>query len=245
MTVTASPAVSAAPPQWLRAVRFLMRSQLATFAGFWLTIVVAAVVGTAVVVAVGEVTISHVQFARYGALWFPFSIMAITATAYLPLHVASGLTRRSFARATVTVSVLMGVAHGVLLTAGLVVERRVYAAQGWPLVAETDSNPFAGVGLPTLLVTLCMVSIAGHLGGLLTTLVYYRWGWVVGTLCLPLTLAPIFLVGAGGLPTGQWSPVRPDLSLPGATAVALAVLAAAALAVHFLTRRIPIRRVES
>lgn len=234
---------TAVRPQWQRATRHLLRTELSLCGFLVVTLVALDLAATAVVSAAGTVSTSHWVFARYAIVWFPFSLMAIVAATHLPLHVASGLTRRAWVTTVGVVSAVMGAVYGLVLGVGMAVEGALYRAAGWP-DAHGDLNPFAGIPLPETTLAAAAQSVAGHLSGALVTLAFYRWGWLAGILALPVTLAPVFLVGAGGLPTGLWTPVDLGLATPGAVLVALAVLAAALAALTLLTRRIAIHRVE-
>ena len=88
--------------------------------------------------------------------------------------------------------------------------------------------------------------VGGQLSGLLVGMAYYRLGGWWGTVVLPLTLAPIYLVGSPGLTTGQFQLLAPlDPSAPVTAVVSVVVLALAALAYYLLARHVPIRKVAS
>ena len=103
-----------------------------------------------VINVVGEVNTSVVAFARQGAVWFPFSVLIAITAAYLPVHVAAGLTRRSSLvrladrRAPARLS-CTGACSPVLL----LVERAVFGAFGWQWrilddISYTSSGDRAG-----------------------------------------------------------------------------------------------------
>ena len=77
--------------------------------------------------------VSVVLYARHAAIWFPFSQVIGLVAPYLRMHVAAGMTRRTFARATVLVAVGTGAAYGVALTVLALGERGVHTAlgRGW------------------------------------------------------------------------------------------------------------------
>jgi hypothetical protein len=244
-TTVQTPAPTPARAPWARTARWMVRPQLALGAALWASLVV---VGTAVIglaARFAEVDISIFQFARHGALWTGFALAILLTVVGLAAHVASGLTRAAFVRATVTVAVVVGVAYAVLAGVGLEIEAAVYAARGWPH-AGIDGGFDPGAGLLATVPALALSFVAGQLSGLLVGMAYYRLGGWWGTVVLPLTLAPIYLVGSPSLETGQFQLLAPlDLPAPAAAVVSVAVLVAAALAYHLLARHVPIRKVQS
>ncbi|KAE8762782.1 hypothetical protein [Georgenia thermotolerans] len=242
MLTTTSPA--RAP--WLRAARWNLRGQATIGVWLWATM---AVVGTVVIALLDRfaaVEASIFEFSRHGALWTGFSMAIIFCVAGLAAHVATGLTRAAFVRATVAVGVLVGVTYAVLAGVALELEGLVYAAKGWSHVgldAQNGFDPSAGLGV---IPGLALSFVAGQLSGLLVGMGYYRLGGWCGTVVLPLTLAPIYLVGSPALPTGQFqllAPLAP--SGPVTAVVSVVVLALAALAYYLLARDVPIRKVAS
>ncbi|GAA1623325.1 hypothetical protein GCM10009790_02710 [Georgenia ruanii] len=235
---------------WVRAARWLMRGQAVIGVWLWATM---AVVGTVVITLLdrfAEVEVSIFQFSRHGALWTGFAMAIIFCVAGIAAHVGNGLTRAAFVRATVTVGVVVGVAYAVLVGLGLEVEGMVYAANGWSHVGSGggvgDQNGFApdaGLGVvPGLVLSF----VAGQLSGLLVGMAYYRLGGWWGTVVLPLTLGPIYLVGSPDLTTGQFQLLAAlDPSAPVTALVSVIVLALAALAYYLLARDVPIRKVAS
>lgn len=235
---------------WLRAARWLLRGQVTIGAWLWATM---AVVGTVVIVLLNRfaaVEVSIFQFSRHGALWTGFSMAIIFCTAGIAAHVASGLTRAAFVRATVVVGVGVGVAYAVLAGVAVELEGLVYAAKGWSHVgsgggvgAQHGFDPSAGLGVVP---GLALSFVAGQLSGLLVGMAYYRLGGWWGTVVLPLTLAPIYLVGSPALTTGQFQLLAPLAPSAAVTAVvSVIVLALAALAYYLLARDVPIRKVAS
>jgi hypothetical protein len=235
---------------WLRAARWLLRAQATMAAWLWATMAVAAAVVIVLLSRFAEVEMSIFQFGRHGALWTGFAMAIIVCTAGIAAHVANGLTRAAFVRATVVVGVVVGVAYAVLAGLGLTVEGAVYDANGWSHVGGSGDvlteNDFAAAAGLSLVPGLALSFVAGQLSGLLVGMAYYRLGGWWGTAALPLTLAPIYLVGSPGLDTGQFQLLAPlDLPTPVAALVSVVVLALAALAYYLLARDVPIRKVAS
>ncbi|MFD1504218.1 hypothetical protein FE374_06070 [Georgenia yuyongxinii] len=245
--MTAPTTTSPARAPWLRAARWLLRAQVTIVAWLWITM---AVVGAVVITLLNRfaaVELSIFQFSRHGALWTGFALAIILVTGTLAVHVANGLTRRAFFRATVAMAVVVGVAYAVLAAVGLQIEGAVYQANGWSHSAGLDDGSFdPGAGFVTTFPALALSFVAGQLSGLLVGMGYYRLGGWWGTLALPLTLAPIYLVGSRSLDTGQFLLLGPlNLSALVTAVVSVSVLALAALAYYLLVRDVPIRKVSS
>ncbi|MCM0640900.1 hypothetical protein [Cellulomonas wangsupingiae] len=203
---------------------------------FWALAVVAVVLATLVVWRVnGSVDVSIAVYARQGATWFPFSLGIMLVAAYLRVHVASGMTRRSFVRAALLVEVAAGVGYAAVFTAVVLLERTVHDALGWgSTVTEiqlADESASAGAMLLELSVTF----VVANLSGLLVGAVYQRFGAWAGTLTLPLTVGPLVLL--------LYIPGARFVDLPGiwtttaaghlALAVGVGVVLAAAMATVF------------
>lgn len=247
-TTTARPARSVRPltatrprPATMRyVVGWLMRHHL-HFVGWAVAVLVAgAVVGTLLVERISQVELSIVQFGRQGFVWFPFAIAITLATAYVPVHVASGMTRRVLARASLLAGVLTGLTYAVVMTVALQAEGAVYDAVGWPQ-RITDTAPLFEqadqVGL--VLLDLSLLFVAAQLSGLLVGAVYYRFGGWRGTVALPLTVGPVFAVPT--LLTAEWW----DLGLPVRSLLAVGVLALCAAAYAVVLRGTRIRPVTT
>lgn len=195
------------------------------------------------------VELSAIQFASHAAIWFPFSISIVLVSGHLTMHVLSGMTRRSFARGAIVGAVGTGLLYAVGLTGLLLIERAIYGRLGWFHGADGNNEPRTEViasGLPTYFWGTLAICIAGTVSGLLVALAYYRWGGWWGTLMLPMTLAPLWLIGIFTLDADQqFTPWQVGL-LGGQLGeairlgLALLVLAAGCLAVTRLTRDIPI-----
>lgn len=228
------------------AARCLGRALLQMAGWFWLIALVAIVLGNVIGWRVaGATDVSIAAYARQGATWFPFSLAIMLVSAYLRVHVASGMTRRSFVRAALLVEVAAGLGYAAVLTATIHLERAVHDALGWGSriteiqLAEAESS--AGV----LFLDLAVPFVLGNLAGLLVGIAYQRGGGWWGTLTLPLTVGPLaaalYLGGARLMEVpGFWSTATDDefvLVLVGA-GVALCVVTGAAFSL--LARRAPL-----
>lgn len=176
----------------------------------------------------GGLDAAVILYSRQGAIWFPFAQAIATVAVYLRVHVAAGMTRRAFARATLLVGAGTGAAYAAVLTALAAVERELHHAAGWgwrvaDAVLADESSP-AGL----LLAELVLSCVVANVAGLLVGIVYQRVGGWWGTLALPLTAGPVLLVLAllGSTPAGgeSWAAAAPAL-LGGVLVVALTAVA--------------------
>lgn len=231
-----------------RTVRHLLTMLMYLAAWFWAIAVVVLTLATVLVDQFAEVTTSVVQFSRQGGIWFPFSLMIIIATTYLPTHVAAGMTRRAFATAALVAGVVTAAVYATVLALLIRVERAVFDRAGWSHtlsdVGLSATPSGAAVDLGRLLVDYGLMFGSGVVSGLLVGIVYYRAGGWWGTLALPLTIGPLFLVTAllasdAGPFDLAWVVDRVGLDggdAPARVALSLLVIAAQAAAFHRITR---------
>ncbi|MBF0687378.1 MAG: hypothetical protein IR158_06365 [Cellulomonas sp.] len=230
-TGTTAPARTTTPVA--HTVRRLGAALLVMAGWFWGIAVAAITVANVVAwLVTGRVDVSIAVYARQGSLWFPFSLAIMLVAAYLRVHVAAGMTRRTFVRAAVLVEVTAGLAYAAILTAVILAERAVHSALGWDatiteIQLTDESSPFW-----LLFLDLAVPFVLGNLSGLLVGIVYQTRGGWWGTLTLPLTVGPVavsqYVAGARlvDLP-GVWT------TTPGGD-MALAVGIGAALGVVML-----------
>lgn len=237
-------------PQWVRVSAQLLRAYAGLMVWFWGTVVFFAVAILAVVSRFHEVRVSGVQFAHHGALWFPFSLAIIITSGYLAVHVAAGMTRRSFARASLVVAGVISLVNAVAATLLLLLERAVYDRLGWfhGVVREGADQEVLASGAGVHALNLFVVLAAGMISGTLVALAYYRFGGWTGTLALPLTMLPLLLAGLFPVADADgwsfWQLPLPALDVAGPV-LTLFVLAAGAAAVVLLARRVPISTKEA
>lgn len=240
-TTTATAPVRARRPQWVRAMRF--QGEVYAFMMLWFWGIALPVVALimAIVGRYSDVTASGMGFTHHATLWFPFSLGIIVTAMYLPVHVANGMTRAAFTRAALIAGIGLGVANGLIATGALLVEEQIYQALGW-FHGTNDGGElvFEGGVLPYLL-GLALLFSAGQLSGLLIGLTYYRAGGWIGTLALPLTLAPIGAAGIFGLGESvQWQPFGFATDWNLGPVLMVVVLALTVLAILRIARNIPI-----
>ncbi|MBD3778209.1 MAG: hypothetical protein IE923_02945 [Micrococcales bacterium] len=228
----------------LRTARNLLR-WFAPIAGIYAAIVVVVVVAVPLVVAsVGHVEMSVVWFARQSGIWFPFSVLIGVAAAYPPVHVANGMTRRSYVRGALGAVVVIAAGLSVGMTAALLAERTWYRAMGWDW-GLVDGWFAPSEGLVAVFVSYLATYLVAHLSGLLVGTVYAVGGGWWGTLTLPLTVGPVLLVATLVGDGGDWRPFadvvggEPGTGTPPLAVLAVATVLAVALAAAFsvLTRR--------
>lgn len=244
-TITHPPAVRRTTPQWRSALRYLLGGYVYLITlWFWaIAIPVVAIIMYVVGQNVDHVSSSGIAFTFHGALWFPFSIAIILSVTYLPIHVANGMTRRSFTQAALAVNLIVGVLNAAIAVAALLVERQIYHGLGWVHGGyDGDGVPILHGGVLTFGLGLAVLFVAGQVSGSLIGITYYRLGGIKGTLALPLGLLPLAAVGLLGLGRGvQWNPWSWTADIaPWGTIAAVLTLIAAAGVFHLLVRDVPI-----
>lgn len=244
-TVTDAPAARRTTPQWRSALTYLLSGYVYMLTlWFWaIALPVVALIMFLVAQNVDQVTSSGVAFTHHGALWFPFSIAIILSVTYLPIHVANGMTRRSFSQAALAVGVIVGVLNAAIATAALLVEREIYRGLDWVHGGNDGSGiPVFDGGVWVYALGLAILFVAGQLSGSLIGIAYYRLGGIRGTVALPLCLVPLAAVGLLGLGRGvQWNPWSWTADIaPWGTVAALVVLVASAGVFHLLVRDVSI-----
>ena len=240
MTATTTTTASRPSPT-ARTVRVLARTALRLAGWFWAIALVGIVLASLVVwLVAGRVDQLIAPFAVQAGVWFPFSQAIAIGSVYLTVHVAAGMTRRTFVRAATVVAVGTGVGYTAVLAVLVLAERALHGALGW-------GTGMSALGLPVgerslgetaaALAALAAPFVVANLSGLLVGIVYLRFGSLWGTLTLPLTVGPLVAVL-------YLLPFVPVLGLAAGTGraavdVAIGAVAAALLAVVFatLTRR--------
>ncbi|MGC1206526.1 MAG: hypothetical protein WA880_01075, partial [Ornithinimicrobium sp.] len=240
MTATAPAVDHPRSPQWQRSAVPLLRFTLVRAAWFWaaVTVVMSIVLFTISSFVAPEMSV--VAFGHHAALWFQLAISCGLVAFCFPMHVAHGMTRRSFAQAGLIVAAITSLVYSVAMTTLLVLERSMYQENGW--FHGLDSVPGVTVmsaGVAPYLWGVLMLFAAGSFSGLLVAAVYYRVGGWWGTALLPLTLAPLLLIATVALdPITQWRPWNfgPAFSEPWQPVLGVAVLAVAAIAFYLVVR---------
>ena len=240
-TTAATPATGARASR--HAVARLSATNLTLLVWFWACTVPFVVLASVLVDRLlGVDDVAVVLYARHAAIWYPFSQAVALVALYLRVHVAAGMTRRTFTRATVLVGVGTGVAHGVVLTALAAAERGVHTAlgRGWRVDDGLVADESSTLGL--LLAELVVCCVVGNVSGLLVGAAYQRWGGMRGTLALPFTAGPVLLVLALLGAAGGWASSPAVAPGPGPALLWSAlVVALTAVAYAAVVRRTPLR----
>ena len=215
-----------------------------TWIGFTLTVLGI----TFAIAALGDVTQSIWDPASQVARWFVFAMGVHVAYGVMPLHIAHGQTRRDFAKRAVIFMLMFAGATAVLMTAGFVIERVVYAIADWPqtLTEEhlySSASDYALIYLEHLLLMLVWVA-----GGALIGAAFYRDG-ALGGLMIAVGIVAAGLTGwvlgsAQGWGPGQLLYRLLDADAPPVLLSVLAVLGIVAglLALTWrLARDIPLK----
>lgn len=240
--VATAPAVRR-PSPFAHALRRQLAVALFLAGWFWAIAAVCLVTATLVVWAVnGSVDVAIAVYARQASTWFPFSQAILLVAALLRPHVAAGMTRRTFVRASLVTAVLTGLLYSAVLVGLLLLERAVHDAVGWDTVITEVGLAATGSSVATLVLDLVPSLVVANLSGLLVGIVYQRAGGWWGTVTLPLTVAPILATWAlAGTWTGLW--IQGWLTDRPLVTVLAAVLVAAATAVAYVlvARSAPVR----
>jgi hypothetical protein len=182
------------------------------------------------------------------AAWFLFAAGVLTVPVLLPVFVAHGITRRTFAVAGGLLVAGASVLGAAYLAACYLAERAVFAAAGRSPELQ-GTHLFSDTGQVQLVLAESALLLAGYqLAGWLVGIGYYRLGGLRGTLALPLTLLPLIGVESALNAAAQWPwqvvdllSLRDAAGVPVALGLGLAVVAVSLLAVRRLTGTIPIR----
>lgn len=164
---------------------------------YWALVAVVAIGLPFVFAAFSDVQLSVLSFARQSGVWFPFSMLVSVAAVYPPVHVASGMTRRSYTRGSLIAAVVLAGAFAGIMSLGLLAERAWYGAMGWEWAWQYQQGWFTpDGGLGTVLMAYAATFLVAYVSGLLVGTVYAVAGGWWGTLTLPFTVGPILVVFA-------------------------------------------------
>ena len=142
---------------------------------FWLMATIVITAALVVINVVGEVNTSVVAFARQGAIWFPFSVLIAITAAYLPVHVAAGLTRRSLSFGSLIGATGTALVYGGAFAGLLLLERAVFSAFGWQW-RILDDITYTSSGVGPVIVSTTLIFVVAYVSGLLVGMSYQRLG---------------------------------------------------------------------
>lgn len=231
-------------PQWLRIAEWHFMGHLVVWAGFLAVWLALAVIVLFAVSRRVEPSLSALQFAPHIAIWVPFGVSIYFVNDWLTVHLAAGMTRRLFVRAGLSAGMAIAVVAAVSVTWLLLLETWIYGRLGWRSQAIPEKVLPSEAGFWPYTWGMVMLTAAGAVCGLLVGLTYLRLGPGGGTLCLPLTVLPLFVVATLGVdPRRMFTPW--DLTFYGGGAgqlLGVAAIVCAAVAVHLLARDVPAKQ---
>lgn len=222
---------------------YLAGGQTLFAAGFWVLFALVMVVVPLLVRANDGVMSGGVLTgASYSARWFAFSLGIATTSSLLAVHLVAGGTRRSFFRATIATTAVVGLAYGVLYGLATVGEQALFGALGWDWARPTG---LPGSGAAATVADAAAEGLACAVYALVGTAIgmgYQSHGAWLGTALVLPGLALLALVGittrtgAAGDTLGQALPFDGPAGVLAGLLGALAVCALAAgwLRVHLL-----------
>jgi hypothetical protein len=222
----------------VRTARYLLWWILRVAVWFWPILVLLVVSVRLVLAATGVLPTSILAGATQAGVWFPFSLLIGIAATYPQVHVAAGMTRRSYLRGVLIAVVVSTATSALLMTLALRAERAWYDAMGWTW--SLDGRPDSPVGWVTgVLLPCAAMFLVAHLSGLLVGTVYASRGGWWGTLTLPLTAGPV--MGVGFVVGGFFGDLDAHLSIGVRALVVVAAVVSMVCGLVLLTVRRPIR----
>ncbi|TDD71652.1 hypothetical protein E1262_05825 [Jiangella aurantiaca] len=182
---------------------------------------------------------------QYATRYFPLSMGIMITAAYLPVAVASGVTRRSFAWAGTGAVLALSGLMALFEAGGYLIEYGLYRVIDVTPQFTTRHLFDQGYQFWIIVPEVWIVVAANVAAGWLIGSAYYKWGWFGPTLALPLLLLPLVAVEA--IMAVGWAGEALDAMnvehLPTAAAVpaALAVLALTLAGMQRFVRAIDLR----
>lgn len=234
--VRTSPAVV---PGWQIAARWLFSAQ--AFVGAWVfgAIAVLGVIVMAIVSQFHHPLVSAVQFGMQASMWAAFGTGIGFLYTYTTTHIAAGLTRRDLAIGGAVAALGTAALHTLVWFALFTVEGFIYRALGWTqtVYATSDYGLHVSPG-PVFYLGIFLLIAAAMSAATLIAIVFYRYRTRTGIFTLPLTFAPLAVVGTLAIdPDHQWSPWSFGLSGLGQS-VYLAIAAATLIVAWLVTYQV-------
>ncbi|WP_370614152.1 hypothetical protein [Mumia sp. Pv 4-285] len=213
---------------------------------FWIAVVMISAVLTVVLNTWDEIDGSVADGILGSAPIFLSVMGVIVPLGLLPLHLAGGVTRRSFGRGVVTAAIGLGVTFGFAGAVGMLVESLVFSALDWSTAVDAPGLYDSSGDFLLIWLSWTLSCIAYTLAGAAISLGYYRWGSILGTLQMAAAIALVVageLALGGGLTSGTLGRIFGDDQLPVLVAVLVsaAVLAALGYLVARTVREIPLK----
>lgn len=224
--------------------------------GFWKALVMFVAIVAVIFLVIGMIVAfaqgigggdseSVWENSAYATRYFPLSMGIMITAAYLPVAVASGVTRRSFSWAGAGVVLAMAGLMAVLEAGGYLIEYGLYGLVDEVPTFTTPHFFDQGYQFWIIVPEVWIVVAANVAAGWLIGSAYYKWGWLGPTLALPLLLLPTLVVEA--IMSVGWAGATMEAigveRMPDGAAVltALAVLALTLAGIQRFVRTIDIR----
>jgi hypothetical protein len=178
--------------------RAQLRAGLPMVAGYWAIMLPIYAAIVTLVVTVGDTDVSIWATSGGSApKYFLLAVGVMMTTAYLPIYVGNGVTRRDFAYGASLYILAIAAVYAVLMTLGFVFEYALYSSADL-MAGLTDPYPVRSVGdgLATLVAEL-FVGIVYLCAGWLMGTCFYRFGnwWGIGL--IPVTILPAAVTEVG------------------------------------------------
>jgi hypothetical protein len=178
--------------------RAQLRAGLPMVAGYWGIMIPIYLAIITVIVTVGDTEVSIWATSGGSApKYFLLAVGVMLTTAYLPVYVGNGVTRRDFAYGASLYVLAVAAVYAVLMTLGFAIEYAIYTSAD--LMGNlTDPYPVRSVadGLDTLVAELLVGTVYLCCGWVMGTC-FYRFGTWWGIGLIPVTLVPAVLTEVG------------------------------------------------
>ena len=175
--------------------------------------------------------------------WLFYGAGITTVPTFAKMLITNGVTRAQVSRSSIIAMVILGVLGGIFVAGGLAVEGLIYDVNDWSRELRGGSTEpgfatIVGIGADSVLV-LCAYFVAGWL----SVAGFYRLGWVVGALFVPVAMVPaafseLVLRVDVGTRIDVLDGVAPNLPAAVWSLLTVAVIAVATLGATWMTSEI-------
>lgn len=254
MSIATATRPTGARASWLRLAGWQAQGHWAVFGAFLLLSVSVVALILWLVRNATAPNVPGLQFTQPIGLWMPFAVAIHYVTSWFGPSIAAGMTRRTFIRASAAGIATFAATGALIVYLLLRLEQWVRDRLG--MVASASPGRVNPAEVPVLpyMWGLFLLLLVWGLTGLLVGLSYARVGpWA--TVALPLTLLPIVAVALVGLqPSSTFVPFGARVSngsyqtftigldsTLASVVLGSAIVAATLVAIHLVSRRMPIR----
>ena len=175
--------------------------------------------------------------------WLLYGAGITTVPTFAKMLITNGVTRTQVSKSSIIAMIALGVLGGIFIACGLAVEGLIYDVNDWSRELRSGSTApgfatIVGIGADSVLV-LCAYFVSGWL----SVAGFYRLGWVLGALFVPVAMVPaafseLVLRVDAGTRLDVLDDVAPDLSAAVWMLLTAAVIAVAALGAMWMTSEI-------